>query len=297
MAEMNITLLLEKELEDVRAFHKKMGFLIFTRPGHLTQRKLEERIRCLREELTEFEEACKKQDLVAQADALVDMAYFIKGTVLMLGLPWLELWDAVHSANMNKVPGGKVREGVLHPVCAVKPEGWQPPDIEKILASRGYRPEQARRECQRDDPNAEQGFGFGILTPELLTEKFIAANSKLMEERFWELRRECIDKALKLAGPTGQGRKSSDYNDGGVNIIDYAVSGAADSRAGFFPDIWKKTLRLKSLFAKQRRDGEKAVVNNEPIEDNLVDLLNYVSFEYAMFALYKEVGGYEVGKG
>ncbi len=280
--EMNVTIKLDKELEDVRKFHEKMGFLTFNTPGHLTSRKLKERIRCLREELKEFEEACESQDLCAQADALIDLDYFVKGTALMLGLPWTELWDEVHRANMEKTRGGKIREGVLHPVCAVKPEGWRPPDFKEILDRHGYHLPLRRREYQRDDLEALQPMpavpeGFELV--------------KTMEDRFWELRRECIDRALKLAGPTGQGSKSSDYNDGGVCIMDYADSGAADRQSGFFSDIWKKTLRLKSLFAKLRKGNTK--VNHEPVEDNLVDLLNYVSFEYAMYILYKEVSGDE----
>ncbi len=281
----NVTLKLDKELEDVRQFHEKMGFLTFTQPGHLTRRKLRERIDCLSEELNEFILACEIQDLSAQADALIDLVYFAKGTALMLGLPWVEMWDEVQSKNMQKERGQKIRGGSLHKVDAVKPVGWQPPDFTKILTRHGYHPSLCRQECQRDDSEETQT----PLTPTSIPEKTAT-------ERFWELCEECVAKADKLAGPTNKENKSSDYNDGGISIVDYALSGATDPSTGFFPDVWKKVLRLKSLFSKARLRPAEAV-RNEPIEDNLVDLLNYVRFEYAMYMLSKEAAAHENDRG
>lgn len=267
----------DKELEDVRAFHKKMGFLTFEVPGHLSLRKLKERVECMQEELNEFKDAVEAQDLAAQADALVDLVYFVKGTALMLGLPWPELWNAVQQANMEKEPGEKIREGSLHKVDCIKPEGWEPPDIAGILLIHGYQPKFARREFLRDDTGAvideAQAFATAVIDQHYIT------------YRFWELRQECITKALALASPHGKGSKSSDYNDGGISIVDYADTGIADRSVGFFPDIWKKTLRLKSLFAA----GRTATIRHESVEDNLVDLMNYITFEYAVYTLVKEL--------
>jgi hypothetical protein len=102
------------------------------------------------------------------------------------------------------------------------------------------------------------------------------------EREFWRLRNECVDKAMRLAGPDS-GVKSQDYNSSGVTILDYADCGVVARSAGFFPDIWKKTMRLRSLLGSNKKP------NCESIKDNLVDLLNYVSFQYALFALYGEV--------
>jgi NTP pyrophosphatase (non-canonical NTP hydrolase) len=138
------------ECRDVAEFHEKFGMLVFARPGHLTRRKLRERLACLREELDELEEAVEKQDLAAQADALVDLVYFAKGTAVMLGLPWESCWNAVHQANMAKERGVGKR-GQL--VDCVKPAGWQPPDLLRLLSIWSYRPElAAREEGHRDDP-------------------------------------------------------------------------------------------------------------------------------------------------
>jgi predicted HAD superfamily Cof-like phosphohydrolase len=139
---------LDKEHEDVREFHQKFDLLNFDTPGHLTRRKLDERFECMQEELTEFTEASDRQDLAAIADALIDLVYFAKGTSVMLGLPWRELWDDVQRANLAKTRGVGPRG---HKVDCVKPPGWIGPQTETILRRAGYQPDLARAERQRDD--------------------------------------------------------------------------------------------------------------------------------------------------
>jgi len=140
--------MIDKELEDVRKFHKKFGLLEFKKPGRLTYRKLYERCECISEELYELYVAHKTRDLAAQADALVDLVYFAKGTALMLGLPWVELWNDVQRANMEKVRGVGHRG---HAVDCVKPPGWRGPQTEKILRKHGYNKNKV--EVLRDDEN------------------------------------------------------------------------------------------------------------------------------------------------
>lgn len=125
----------DPETADVRAFHEKLGFLISDRPAHLTDRKMVERLNFIREE---FEELCEAHDFGQMAkmlDAMIDMVYVIKGTALMMGLPWEEAWSEVQRANLEKVPGVTHRG---NKVDAVKPEGWRPPDHDSILALYGY---------------------------------------------------------------------------------------------------------------------------------------------------------------
>lgn len=125
------------ETADVKAFALKFGHLVSEHPGHLTKRKLRERLACMREELDEFEKAIETQDLAEQADALIDLIYFAKGTSLMLGLGacWTELWTEVQRANMAKVRGMTKRG---HLVDCTKPEGWIPPQLTSILERHGY---------------------------------------------------------------------------------------------------------------------------------------------------------------
>lgn len=125
----------DREIEDVKAFHQKFGMIVSDTPGHLTIRKLLERIECMREELSEFEAAVHMQDLAAQFDALLDLVYFAKGTAVQLGLPWEDGWDEVQRANMDKVRGVTKRG---HAVDCVKPDGWRAPDHAPALEAAGY---------------------------------------------------------------------------------------------------------------------------------------------------------------
>jgi predicted HAD superfamily Cof-like phosphohydrolase len=126
----------DKELEDVRAFHQKFGFIDSGRiPVMVTKRKLRERAECLQEELDEFKMAIESQDFAEQADALIDLVYFAKGTAVIMGLPWEKLWDDVQRANISKERGITKRG---HAFDVVKPEGWQAPNGLRILTEAGY---------------------------------------------------------------------------------------------------------------------------------------------------------------
>lgn len=127
----------DPEIEDVRKFYKKFDFIINESPTHLTSRKLQERVEFIAEELREFVTASRNQDLAGQADALIDIVYVVKGTAIMMGLPWVDLWDDVQRANMTKVRGVTHRG---HAVDAKKPEGWQGPKTREILINAGYDP-------------------------------------------------------------------------------------------------------------------------------------------------------------
>lgn len=147
-----------RELEDVRAFHRRFGQLDSARPTHLTRRKLAERANFMLEELREFADGAglaplftlddegyrfvvnrvkADQDLALQADALVDLVYVALGTAAMMGLPWQALWDDVQRANMAKEKGPTHRNmGFGSDIC--KPPGWEPPRTEEILSAAGY---------------------------------------------------------------------------------------------------------------------------------------------------------------
>lgn len=157
------------EFTDVRDFHLKFNQIVNFYPHHLTTRKLKERAEFQLEEFKEFLKGAglelyqsvdgeikvgvgpnKTQDMAEMADALVDQVYVALGTVVMMGLPWKDLWDDVQRANMAKVPGTTHRG---HRVDVCKPPGWVPPHTEEILASVGYKAEIHADEAQHvDDP-------------------------------------------------------------------------------------------------------------------------------------------------
>lgn len=126
------------ELRCVQQFHDKFGVpQTPLQPRHLSNRKLQERIDFLKEELDELQRAADRQDLAEIGDALIDLVYVAKGTALMAGLPWEAMWAEVQRANMAKERGPTKRG---HRVDVCKPEGWVPPDHVGVLKANGYDP-------------------------------------------------------------------------------------------------------------------------------------------------------------
>lgn len=68
--------------------------------------------------------------------------------------------------------------------------------------------------------------------------------------------------------------RDGDYNAADVGLEDYAgFAPAGQHHPTFWPDIWKKTLRYRSLFYSRASEGK--------LLDTLLDLQNYVRFETA----------------
>jgi hypothetical protein len=126
----------EPEYLDVRKFHLKFNQVAGFRPQFISTRLAEERFKFMQEELREWWElGVMKGNLAEIADGLIDLVYVAKGTAVMYGLPWRELWDDVHGANMRKVPKITHR-GTAHDVG--KPEGWVGPQTWSILNAAGF---------------------------------------------------------------------------------------------------------------------------------------------------------------
>lgn len=94
--------------------------------------------KCLQEEVDEFIDACKENDIVNQVDALVDLQYFAVGVMYKLGLTPSQINECmrvVHEANMQKKLGVNSKRGDGQAADAVKPEGWVPPEerIKKVI--------------------------------------------------------------------------------------------------------------------------------------------------------------------
>lgn len=64
----------------------------------------------LKEELEEYIEACKSEDIVEISDSLVDLMYVLVGTILYHGIQssFFEMFLEVHASNMSKLENGKV---------------------------------------------------------------------------------------------------------------------------------------------------------------------------------------------
>ena len=117
--------------EMVRDFHTAFGQRVGEKPELPSYEERELRIRLMKEEVNEYNKAEDNSDITNLAVELADIIYIACGTAVSYGIPLDEVFNAIHSANMNKLVDGKVirrEDGKIK-----KPDGWQPADIEGIL--------------------------------------------------------------------------------------------------------------------------------------------------------------------
>jgi dCMP deaminase len=128
------------DFEMVGEFHRKFGLPVSgpAEPSVPDDDTLGFRLRFLREELAELEEASQRGDLEGFADALADLVYVAHGTAHLAGIPMDPVFREVHRANLSKERAAgasdpRSRRG--HALDVVKPAGWRPPDVAGVLRS------------------------------------------------------------------------------------------------------------------------------------------------------------------
>jgi len=104
------------------------------------------RVNFMQEELDEFKDAVANRDPAAMLDALCDLAWVAMGTAHYFNLPFHEAWMEVARSNLAKerrtVPDANHKRGAVEKI--VKPDGWQPPQLERVLAFHAHRVESHR---------------------------------------------------------------------------------------------------------------------------------------------------------
>jgi predicted HAD superfamily Cof-like phosphohydrolase len=119
---------------DVKEFHQSFGQRVGEKPELPDTEERDLRKKLLIEEVNEYYNAEYADDLVEITDALADIIYIACGTAVSYGIPLDRVFTEVHRSNMAKLVDGKVlrrSDGKIQ-----KPEGWTPPDIETILATK-----------------------------------------------------------------------------------------------------------------------------------------------------------------
>jgi predicted HAD superfamily Cof-like phosphohydrolase len=129
---------------DVGIFHQKFGLnnTIDSTPGPRTVNKelFDFRVKFMDEELKEFKDAAAIGDHAGMFDALMDLTYVAAGFAHLMGYPWQEGWDLVQAANMSKVRAQRADQSERGGTWdVVKPEGFQPPDIEALVKRYGFK--------------------------------------------------------------------------------------------------------------------------------------------------------------
>ena len=92
----------------------------------MTSDRAKKRYAWILEEINEFLDAVKAEDIVEQADAMIDTIYFALGTLVEMGVHPGVLFDIVQHANMSKLwADGKPHYNEMGKV--IKPDGWENP--------------------------------------------------------------------------------------------------------------------------------------------------------------------------
>lgn len=123
---------LEALLEMAFAFNREIvDFPFPERPTRLRPDRKEFALTVFREEDQEFNDATSLED---EVDAVIDGIYFRLGRLLEMGVLPGPSFEEVHKANMAKTRGTLNKRSNSKGYDAVKPEGWQPPNLEPLLS-------------------------------------------------------------------------------------------------------------------------------------------------------------------
>lgn len=126
---------MKKQLDNLEEFNQvfKIGETP-KEPTLISKKEFILRFDLMKEELEEYFEACKENDLVEIADALGDQLYILCGTILKHGIAHKieEVFDEIHRSNMSKLD----KEG--NPIFrkdgkVLKGENYFKPKIKQIL--------------------------------------------------------------------------------------------------------------------------------------------------------------------
>lgn len=120
-------------IELVKQFNKSFGVITNKTPEVLQEKDWSLKAKLMKEELSEYIQACEKSDIVEISDAVVDMQYILSGIVIAHGLQnvFHKLIQEVHDSNMSKLENGKVLRRDDGKV--LKGKNYFKPDLEKIL--------------------------------------------------------------------------------------------------------------------------------------------------------------------
>jgi predicted HAD superfamily Cof-like phosphohydrolase len=116
-------------IEAVKEFHRKFGIPVLARPQFPEWNRSLLRDKLISEEVSETRHAMLHGHLVEYADGLADVIYVCIGAALEHGIDLDPIFAEVHRTNMAKEGGATRADGKL-----LKPVGWHPPDIARLLS-------------------------------------------------------------------------------------------------------------------------------------------------------------------
>ena len=93
----------------------------------------------VKEELGELNDAIEGNHAANELDSICDTIWTLVGYAVAKGYPIEAAWDAVALANLRKIDLKTGRVNRRADGKILKPEGWKPPNIARILDDVGYR--------------------------------------------------------------------------------------------------------------------------------------------------------------
>jgi predicted HAD superfamily Cof-like phosphohydrolase len=117
----------------VGTFMKTFGQEVKTKPSFSSDKINKLRIDLIKEELDEFQEAMKNNDLLEVADALTDILYVTYGAGHAFGIDLDKCFDEVQNSNMSKL--GENGEPIYNESGKVmKGPNYFKPDLSKFVS-------------------------------------------------------------------------------------------------------------------------------------------------------------------
>lgn len=120
--------------QKVKEFMRTFGQTVEQYPTIPSMEIVNLRYSLIKEELDEFDEAIKNNDIVEMADALVDILYVTYGALAAFGLPADKLFQEVHRSNMSKL-GADGKPIYREDGKVMKGPNYTPPDLASIVRS------------------------------------------------------------------------------------------------------------------------------------------------------------------
>lgn len=123
-----------KIIDEVAAFMKASGQTVHetVQYGHEDQTSLY--MDLVEEEFYELLEAFELNDIEGISKESFDLIWVVIGLCLSKGIPLDEVWKVSAESNLAKIQDGKVIKNSEGKV--MKPAGWTPPNIKKVLENR-----------------------------------------------------------------------------------------------------------------------------------------------------------------
>lgn len=130
----------KKQLSNFRKvleFSQKYELPRSKKPTIINPKEFLFRLQFIQEETLEMTDAYRKKNIPEFADAIGDLLYVTYGLAVLSGIDADAVFDAIHEANMKKVRAKDAKNKRGHKNDVIKPAGWTPPDIAKVVLSQG----------------------------------------------------------------------------------------------------------------------------------------------------------------